>query len=390
MTHSERLLRTLNFEKMTDGGAVLETFFPWDLTVNKWCEEGLPKKFQASNLYPPAKSPQHIYLYDCMAEPVYEYDLYLGFDGVKRMAFRIPFQSFEEAILEESDDCILKQDTDGWIRRYFKKRSLVQEVQPVVRDMDDWELLKHQVISELEKYCTADNIRQIYGQFKEGNRAGDYSIRFRISGFFWTPRTLMGIEEHMMAFYDQPELLHEINQFVLDTYIRYVDKIFDIIQPEVILLEEDLSGSNGPMLSPETFETFVAAYYKQLFPFLKKKGVKNIFVDTDGDFNILIPKFMEAGVDGFLPMDVNGGMDIVEVRKKYPNLKFIGGFNKLRIAEGKEAIDEEFKRILPIIKQGGYVPGCDHQVAPSTTLENYQYYIMRLKEAMMQAGADRP
>ena len=76
--------------------------------------------------------------------------------------------------------------------------------------------------------------------------------------------------------------------------------------------------------------------------------------------------------------------------KKYPHLKFIGGFNKLRIAEGKEAIDEEFNRIFPIIKQGGYVPGCDHQVAPSTTLENYQYYIMRLKEAMLQAGADRP
>jgi hypothetical protein len=55
-----------------------------------------------------------------------------------------------------------------------------------------------------------------------------------------------------------------------------------------------------------------------------------------------------------------------------------------------KAIDEEFNRILPIIRQGGYVPGCDHQVAPSTTLENYQYYIMRLKEAMIQAGADRP
>lgn len=38
-----------------------------------------------------------------------------------------------------------------------------------------------------------------------------------------------------------------------------------------------------------------------------------------------------------------------------PGLKFIGGFNKLTIEEGKEAIDREFERILPVIRSGGYV-----------------------------------
>ena len=87
-------------------------------------------------------------------------------------------------------------------------------------------------------------------------------------------------------------------------------------------------------------------------------------------------------------MDVNAGMDIVKVRQEFPGLRFIGGFNKLRIAEGKEAIDREFERILPVIRGGGYIPGSDHQVAPSTSLENYRYYIQRLTEVMEQAGAD--
>lgn len=80
--------------------------------------------------------------------------------------------------------------------------------------------------------------------------------------------------------------------------------------------------------------------------------MKNIFVDTDGDFNRLIPQFIAAGVDGFLPMDVNAGMDIVKVRELYPGLKFIGGFNKLVIEQGKDAIDREFERILPVIRSG--------------------------------------
>jgi hypothetical protein len=41
---------------------------------------------------------------------------------------------------------------------------------------------------------------------------------------------------------------------------------------------------------------------------------------------------------------------------------------------------------MPVIRQGGYIPGADHQVAPSTSLENYLYYIKRLKEVMLLAG----
>ena len=88
-------------------------------------------------------------------------------------------------------------------------------------------------------------------------------------------------------------------------------------------------------------------------------------------------------------LDVNAGMDIVKVRQKFPDLKFIGAFNKLEIAKGKEAIDKEFERLMPVIRQGGYIPGSDHQVAPSTSLADYQYYVSRLKEAMKEAGSSR-
>ena len=120
----------------------------------------------------------------------------------------------------------------------------------------------------------------------------------------------------------------------------------------------------------------------------KEHGVKYVLADTDGDFNKLIPNFINAGVEGFLPMDVNAGMDIVRVRNEYPGVRFIGGFNKLCISKGKDAIDQEFQRILPVIRSGGYIPGADHQVAPSASLENYQYYISGLREAMKQCGAD--
>lgn len=388
MNASQRLLDTLNFKKMLEGGAVCETFFPWGLTVDRWLKEGLSEKYNTGFLYPPSEDRSKRYFSDQMADPVYEFEQEFGLDGIKRLQFRIPFKCFDMKILEDTDEYILRLDWDGWQRKYYKNSELVEEIKAPLEREEDWPVLKEKVLYELEYFCTDEKLKEIYGKYEDGHKRGDFSIRFRASGFFWTTRELLGIEEQLIAFYDEPELIHEVNTFVLEKYIEYFDKIFSIIQPEVILFEEDLSGANGPMISPSMFDEFVGAYYEKLIPFLKKKGVKNVFVDTDGDFKLLIPNFIKAGVDGFLPMDVNAGMDIVEVRKQFPKLKFIGAFNKLMIADGKEAIDREFERILPVIRQGGYVPGADHQVAPSTSLGNYRYYVERLKEVMKQAGAD--
>ena len=113
MNHSERLLKTLNFEPMEEGGAVLETFVPWNLTIQKWIEQGLDQKFDPKRLYPVADDRSRRYFDDRMAEPVYEYEQGLGLDGVKRMAFRIPFKCFEEKDLEDTPAYTIRLCKDG-------------------------------------------------------------------------------------------------------------------------------------------------------------------------------------------------------------------------------------------------------------------------------------
>ena len=175
------------------------------------------------------------------------------------------------------------------------------------------------------------------------------------------------------------------------THIDFLEKTIGYL-PKTLSCRYNPGGyfsiSNNIMDNPgDSKYGFTTEQMFEGYRILKEKGVKNIFVDTDGDFNRLIPQFIAAGVDGFLPMDVNAGMDIVKVRELYPRLKFIGGFNKLVIEQGKDAIDREFERILPVIRSGGYVPGCDHQATPDSTLEDYKYYIRRLKEVMEESGA---
>lgn len=354
MTNRERELATLNFQRLIGRGAAEETFYPWDLTMERFCEDGLPEELWA-RIRDREEMPWEKYLNGGFGEPVMKYEAYMGFDSVYRVKFLLP----------HGGDSGLHANT-----------------------MEEWKQIKAYAQKEAEQWFTPENMKMAYGPLKDVHEKGDYSIRMNIEGFFWISRELMGVEEHLYAFYDEPELLHEINRFTLEMYKKYLVMALEVIQPDVIYIQEDLSGKNGPMISREYFREFVGDYYRELIPLLKKMGCGNVFVDTDGDFRLLIPEFIAAGVDGFLPMDVNAGMDINEVRKEFPGLKFIGAYNKLAINEGPESIDREFERILPVIRQGGYIPGADHQVAPATSLENYQYYIKRLHECMREAGAD--
>lgn len=363
MNTRERENATLSFEKPEGRGAVEETFYPWNLTVERFGQEGVPaqiirKMIDITNDSVETGDNLEKYLNVKWSEGVFEFEKHLGFDPVRRIALTLPFRHLD-------DDSI----------SYLP-----------ISCTEDWAKLKESASQELERYFTAENIRKVFGPLQAGHERGDYSIRMHIEGFFWAPRELMGIEPHLYAFFDVPDLMHDINEFVLQIYLEKLTMILDILPVDVLYIMEDLSGKTGPMISPELFDEFVGSYYKRLIPVLKQKGVRHVFVDTDGDFRRLIPNFIEAGVEGFLPMDVNAGMDIVAVRQEFPRLKFIGAFNKLCIADGPAAIDQEFARILPVIRQGGYIPGADHQVAPSTSLENYLYYIRRLKEVMEQAG----
>ena len=99
----------------------------------------------------------------------------------------------------------------------------------------------------------------------------------------------------MLAFYDYPEVVHDMNEFCLQVFYDKLGKVLDILPADVLYIKEDLSGVSGPMLSPKLFDEFVGAYYKRLVPFLKQKGVGHVFVDTDGDFNQLVPNFIGGG-----------------------------------------------------------------------------------------------
>lgn len=223
------------------------------------------------------------------------------------------------------------------------------------------------------------------GRWAEPHSRGELVVWITLDGFFWVPRALLGIEPHLYAFYDQPELIHQINEDLLEFNLRQLEHIGAILRPDFMTVAEDMSYNRGPMISRELFDEFLAPYYRRLIPYVKQLGIIT-FIDSDGDITEMVPWFESVGVDGFLPLERRAGVDINLLRRKHPRLRMIGGVDKTVLHLGEQAIRQELERLFPVMCSGRYIPSVDHQTPPNVTLRDYQLYLQVLREYCAEAG----
>ena len=169
----------------------------------------------------------------------------------------------------------------------------------------------------------------------------------------------------------------------LEQYARSVgDRDYPLsIQCDWAFYWEDMAGKAGPLCSPATYRRFVLPRLKHLAELLHAHGIRHIIVDSDGNSDVLIPLWLEVGVNGLRPFEVAAGCDPLAIRRKYgANLVIQGGIDKRALALGREAIEREVLSKVPwLCLQGGYFPQVDHLVPPDVSLENYCYYAQLLR-----------
>lgn len=251
----------------------------------------------------------------------------------------------------------------------------------IIENEADYEAL----LPYLYQDCLIDRMVEWMKKMKPRHDSGESIIWWSFDGFFWSPRTLFGIEPHLYAFYDEPELMHRINRDLLAFNLKALDAAVSVFAPDFMTIAEDMSYNKGPMLSKACFDEFIAPYYRQLVPELKKHGIR-VFVDTDGDVEPMIPWFMECGIQGVLPLERQSKVDVERIRENYPEWLMIGGYDKTIMHLGEEAMRREFERLLPTMKKGRYIPSVDHQTPPDVSMENYRIYLKLLEEYTRRAA----
>jgi hypothetical protein len=253
---------------------------------------------------------------------------------------------------------------------------------PIIHTMADYERIRPHLFPDVE--AQAERWKR-WTEWARRQQAGEAVLWFTVEGFFWFPRVLLGIEEHLYAFYDEPELIHRINSDLAEWHLRVIEKIGSICAPDFMTFAEDMSYNNGPMISEEQFDEFLKPYYERVIPALKKLGVLT-FIDSDGDITKPAHWFEKAGIEGILPLERQAGVDIGKVRAEHPRMRFIGHFDKMTMNRGEAAMRAEFERLVPAAAQGGFLISVDHQTPPGVSYQEYQLYLSLLREYAAEVG----
>ena len=284
-----------------------------------------------------------------------------------------------EVILEETEDTVIGIDGRGRRVKLCKQAaSIPLPLEYPVANMDDWRRLKsHYEFSE--------------ARFAEGweataraHREAGQVVTVHIPGAFMEPRELMGDGALCMAFYDQPELVHEMLDTMAETAAEVLDRVTRAVPVDMLTTGEDLAGKSGPLLGPAHMREFVVPYYRRVWDLLAERGARLFLVDSDGNVGPVIEEFLAGGVNVLHPMEPAAGMDIVRVREQYgTRLAFQGGIDKhvLRRSRAEIVAELEYK-IPPMVKSGGCVLGLDHRIPNGTPLEAYRFYIEQAWEIM--------
>ena len=284
---------------------------------------------------------------------------------------------FLEQPIEDNDDYRLFRDELGRTMKLPKGfATLPLPLDFPVKTIDDWLKLKP------------------WYQYSDARLQGDWEnrtcqalaagkvIQVSIPGGFNETRELMGEEALSLAYYDQPELIHDILQTIGDTAFRVLEQVSARVPIDMIHVHEDMAGKSGPMVGPRIVKKFITPYYRKVWDLLHERGTRLFEQDSDGNMEAIIPAFLEAGINVMYPAEPAAGMDIVKLREQYgTRLAFRGGLDKHVLRKSKAEILAELEyKLPPIIRTGGCVLAVDHRVPNGTPLENYRFYIQKAWE----------
>ncbi len=337
MNASERF-RNLLAGKPVDRLPVIEWAPWWKLTVERWLGEGLPKEAAVS-----VGSLQEFY----------------GLDRCLQTSVKNKTKSTPKAPSHGAGIMVTKKDYEKLIPTLFPA------VNSVITD-EKFELLRKQ------------------------HEDGSTLNFFTVEGAFWYPRTLFGIENHLYSFYDCPELYHQMCDELADWLIELFRYVFPRFHFDFMSFAEDMSYNNGPMISKELFDEFLAPFYRKVIPVIHEYGIP-VFIDSDGDITMALDWYASVGADGMFPLECQAGVDVSVYLDKQPGMAFLGHFDKMCMKRGEAAMRAEFERILPSMMRGKVIPSCDHQTPPDVSIENYRIYLKLLREyseKVTHEGAD--
>ena len=165
---------------------------------------------------------------------------------------------------------------------------------------------------------------------------------FMGTGIYEQTHFLMGFEDTLTNFYEHPQEMHELIDYITDYRLQYVKMLIDGLKPDAIFSHDDWGTKEALFMRPEMWREFYKESYRKFYGYIRSRGVIAIH-HADSYLVPIIDDMIEIGIQvwqGVLPEN-----DIPALQKQVKGkLVLMGGIGAA--IDRPDSTEDEIRRYV--------------------------------------------
>jgi hypothetical protein len=161
-------------------------------------------------------------------------------------------------------------------------------------------------------------------------------------GYFQTLVAFMGFEDGLIAFYEEPEEVHALLEYLSEFYIGIADKVIDIYKPDVLGFTDDTAAWGTPFISAEMYREFIMPHHEKWARRGRDRGLF-MLMHNCGKCENAVDMFLEMGICAWDPAQTCNDLD--GIQRRYGNRFVIcGGWDGRGRLMDPDVTEEELRQ----------------------------------------------
>ena len=233
-----------------------------------------------------------------------------------------------------------------------------------------------QTLADLDRYQAPDphapgrfaSLEKLVGRYK-----GKLAIGVHLNDVLSIPRNLMGFENLMAAFGEEPELVRGLVELSVTTNLELAKEAARR-GADFVFTGDDYASTEGPFISPRMFRELLAPQLKRVMTGFKELGLF-VIKHTDGNILPILDLIVDSGIDALDPIDPISGLDIGEMKRRLGHKLALKGnvdcAHTLTNGTEKQVTEETISVIRKAAEGGGLIVSSSNSIHSGVKPGNY-------------------
>jgi uroporphyrinogen-III decarboxylase len=190
-------------------------------------------------------------------------------------------------------------------------------------------------------------------------------------GLFERSYLLLGMDEALMAYVAEPDLMDELLGALAEYKIRLIERFDDVAQLDLGWYGDDWGTQDRLFLRPEVWRQIIRPHTQRIYDAMKRRGIL-VNQHSCGKIEAIFQDVVEMGADIWNPCQPCN--DLAALKREFGGrIAFCGGIDSQFVLNRPGATPEEVrvevrKRIDDLAAGGGYIAAPSHSVPTDPAL----------------------